>query len=77
MVTVRLEAVLQYPATWANVIVILVTVRLDAALQHVATRANAILTLPFRAGPHTSNDGHLFRAMPSDIHVRLWTIGIR
>ncbi len=30
----------------------------------VAARTNVILTLPFRVDPHTSSDGHLFRACP-------------
>jgi hypothetical protein len=63
--------------TLANAIVILTTVQLNAARRHVAARTNAILTLLFRVRPHTSSGGHLFRAMPSDIHERLWTIGIR
>jgi len=76
VVTVRSEAAINLPA-WANVIVILMTVRLDATLGHAAARANVILTLPFRVDPHTSSDRHLFRAMPNDFHVCLWTIGIR
>ena len=76
LVMVRSVAALNL-LTLANVIVILMTVQLNAAQRHVAARANAILTLPFRVRPHTSSGGHLFRAMPSDIHERLWTIGIR
>ena len=70
MMTVRSEAAINL-LTWTNVIVILVTVRLDAALGHVAAWANAILTLLFRVDPHTSSDGHLFRAMPNDFPVCL------
>ena len=64
-------------ADGAKVIVVLTPVRLNATRRHVAARANVILTLLFRVRPHTSSDGHLFRAMPSDTHVRPWTIDIR
>jgi hypothetical protein len=76
VVTVRSEAALNLP-TWAKVIAALMPVRLNATRRHVAARANVILTLLFRVRPHTSSDGYLFRAMPSDTHVRLSTIGIR
>jgi hypothetical protein len=76
VVTVRSEAALNL-LRLADVIVILMTIQLNAARRHVTAQANVILTLLFRVPPHTSSGGHLFRAMPSDIHVRLWTIGIR
>jgi hypothetical protein len=76
VVTVRSEMA-QNLLTWAKVIVVLMPVRLNAMRRDVAACANVILTLLFRVCPHTSSDGPLFRAMPSDTHVRLWTIGIR
>jgi hypothetical protein len=76
VVTVRSEAALNL-LRLADLIAILMTIQLNAARWHVTARANVVLTLLFRVLPHTSSDGYLFRAMPNDIHVCLWTIGIR
>ena len=75
VVTVRSEAALNL-LRLADLIAILMTIQLNAARWHVTARADEVLTLLFRVPPHTSSDGHLFRAMPN-FPVCLWTIGIR